>query len=71
VAEFRGLMQYGLPRFETLRSALAAQAFLPVFWGRAMTILNFRRFAAPNCAQIRRHNTENLALIVIFTVSRK
>ena len=33
VAEFRGLMQSGHPRFETLRSVPVAQAFLPVFSG--------------------------------------
>jgi hypothetical protein len=47
--------------------------FLPVFRrGRAMTIVKmFRRFAAPNYAQIRRNNPDNLALNVIFTVSKK
>src|SRR6266853_6334409 len=39
VAEFRGLMQHGHPRFETPRSAPVPQAFLPVFfWGWAMAI---------------------------------
>ena len=41
VAEFRGLMQPGHPRFETPRSALVAQVFLPVFfrgWAMAISI---------------------------------
>ena len=41
VAEFRGLMQFGHPRFETPRSALVPQAFLPVFfrgWAVAISI---------------------------------
>ena len=32
VAEFRGLVQSGHPRFETPRSTPVAQAFLPVFF---------------------------------------
>jgi len=39
VAEFRGLMRAGHPRFETPRSAPVPQAFLPVsLWGWAMAI---------------------------------
>jgi hypothetical protein len=52
VAEFRGLMPFGHPRFETPRSALVPQAFLPVFFrGWAMAIFIFLTSPLqPKCA---------------------
>ena len=52
VAEFRGLMQHGHPRFETPRSAPVPQAFLPVFfrgWAMAISVVSDTPAVAEVC----------------------
>ena len=65
MAEFRGLMQHGHPRFETPRSALVAQAFLPVFF-RGWAVAIFQLFHSSRGRSVSIQLDENLALLVIF-----